>query len=40
MTYLLWLLYFIPNLAIEIACMILAPLVACFITKAERTDSL
>jgi len=40
MMYLRWILYFIPNLLIEIACMILAPLVACFITKAERTDSL
>ena len=38
MMYLLWLLYFLPNLAIEVMCMVLAPLVACFITKAERTD--
>lgn len=38
MTHLLWLLYFLPNLLIKIACMILAPVVACFITHAERTD--
>ncbi len=38
MTYLLWILFFIPNLLIEIACMILAPVVALFITHEERTD--
>ena len=38
MIYLKWLVFFLPNLLIEIGAMILAPVVAMFITKAERTD--
>lgn len=38
MMYLLWVLLFIPNLLIYLACMILNPVVALFVTKAERTD--
>jgi hypothetical protein len=34
-----WLLFFIPALAIEVMCYILAPLVALFITKRDRTDT-
>lgn len=36
--YKLWLAYFIPNLFIEAVCLILAPVVARYVTKAERTD--
>ena len=38
MMYSRWILYFIPNLIVEILSLALTPLVACFITKAERTD--
>jgi hypothetical protein len=34
-----WLLFFIPALVIELVCYILAPLVALFITKRDRTDT-
>lgn len=33
-----WALYFLPDILIKGAAMVLAPLVACFITRAERTD--
>ncbi|TFW71511.1 hypothetical protein C3Y98_05280 [Methylotenera oryzisoli] len=38
MNVIIWLLYFIPALAIELACYLLAPLVACFIRKQVRHD--
>lgn len=38
MNVLLWLLYFIPALAIELMCYLLAPIVACFVTSRLRTD--
>jgi hypothetical protein len=38
MNILLWLLYFIPALAIELMCYLLAPIVACFVTSRLRTD--
>ena len=38
MIYLLWVLMFIPDLATKAVCMILAPVVALFITSEERTD--
>jgi len=38
MNVLLWLLYFIPALAIELICYLLAPIVACFVTSRLRTD--
>jgi hypothetical protein len=34
-----WLLFFIPALAIELVCYILAPIVALFVTKRDRTDT-
>jgi hypothetical protein len=34
-----WLFFFIPALAIELVCYILAPIVALFITKRDRTDT-
>ena len=36
--YIRWLIYFIPNLFFYIVGMVFAPLIACFITKSERTD--
>ena len=38
MNLILWLLYFIPAIAIELVCYILAPLVACFIRTEPRHD--
>lgn len=38
MNLILWLLYFIPAIAIEFLCYFLAPLVACFIRKDLRHD--
>jgi len=38
MNALLWLLYFIPALAIELVCYLLSPIVACFVTSRLRTD--
>jgi hypothetical protein len=38
MNVLIWLLYFIPALAIELVCYLLAPLVACFVRKELRHD--
>ena len=38
MNVLLWLLYFIPALAIELVCYLLAPIVACFVTSRMRDD--
>ncbi|MDP2153791.1 MAG: hypothetical protein Q8J66_09060 [Methylotenera sp.] len=38
MNVLIWLLYFIPALAIELVCYLLAPIVACFVTSRLRTD--
>lgn len=35
----IWLVYFIPALAIELMCFILAPLVACFVRSELRHDS-
>lgn len=35
----IWLLMFIPALAIELACYFLAPVVAFFVTTRERTDT-
>lgn len=34
----LWLLYFIPAILIELACYVLAPIVACFVTSEYRYD--
>jgi hypothetical protein len=38
MNVLLWLLYFIPALAIELVCYLLAPIVACFVRSELRHD--
>lgn len=38
MIYLRWGLYLIPSIIIELMCYILAPIVALFIRKEERTD--
>ena len=38
MKYLLWLVFFIPAILIELICYVLAPLVAIFITTKPRTD--
>lgn len=38
MNVLIWLLYFIPALVIELVCYLLAPIVACFVTSRLRTD--
>jgi hypothetical protein len=35
---LIWLIYFIPAIAIELVCYLLAPLVACFVTTKQRGD--
>lgn len=38
MNLLLWLVYFIPAIAIELVCYLLAPIVALFVTYGYRTD--
>lgn len=38
MNVLLWLLYFIPALVIELVCYLLAPIVACFVRTEFRMD--
>jgi hypothetical protein len=38
MNLLIWLVYFIPAIAIELLCYLFAPLAACFVTRRDRYD--